>query len=337
MGGDFKITYLSGMDYKDVKFNPNSIVIMNMFVNMTYKKDLLVKNKRISETLHSNLGKIQDHYLQWETNKLSHIDITGTNISKQPIVKRGNKKVLFFSGGVDSFYSFFKHLDDITDLIFIWGHDVDELKQKVLEKQLDVLFNEVRETYKKNIMFIKSQIPPIVDWRAIGHGIAKFAIAYNLNSIGTVYVSGGGTETINQNDGTNHITDSLFSLEGLDIIHVDVCRVDKVVLLSENEFFMRHVRTCYSNGRNAEKGYNCGECLKCVHLLLILEIVDKRKELPVQIFKSDYTQKTFNLESLKVFRGMEEAIDNIYNITKIKMLAYEKGKMEIYEYIDFHF
>jgi len=173
----------------------------------------------------------------------------------------------FFSGGVDSFYSGLRHLDEITALIFLrgWGAfgiDVSSAVRKAaaeLGKPLIEVSTNLREFSDR-----------YVSW-SLYHGAAMATAALLLSSqFGKVYVpSGMYGETFPY--GSHPLLDPLWSTEQTEIVHdaFEATRLQKVAVIALNDVAMRWLRVC----PGYDGAYNCGRCEKCLRTMVGLRLV----------------------------------------------------------------
>jgi 7-cyano-7-deazaguanine synthase in queuosine biosynthesis len=73
-------------------------------------------------------------------------------------------------------------------------------------------------------------------------------------------------------DGSNFITDPLWSSGYTQIIHdgADSRRNDKIKFIAENSNALSILRVCWQ-----DKGYNCGQCSKCLRTMVALREMEK--------------------------------------------------------------
>ena len=109
----------------------------------------LIAEGDISQKFISALSTIQDIYCTWDTS-LHRAEITNVNPVPRPMLTE-NRVGTFFSGGVDSFYTFLKHQDEITDLIFVHGLDI-QLNDISLREKASKQIREVGSSFGKNVI-----------------------------------------------------------------------------------------------------------------------------------------------------------------------------------------
>jgi hypothetical protein len=182
---------------------------------------------------------------------------------------------IFFTGGVDSFYTFLKHHEEITDLIFAHGLDI-KLYNIALRKKTSEMIQKVAKEFGKNIIEIETNVRTIFDeyvgWGEFGHGAALAAIGHLFASeMYRIYIPGSYDKDLIFPWGSHPILDPLWSSETLEFIHdgCEATRVEKVALLSKYDIALHSLRVCWTN---PESVYNCGKCEKCIRTMINLNI-----------------------------------------------------------------
>jgi hypothetical protein len=227
----------------------------------------------ISETLLSALPKIQDIYLAWDPSlcriKLENAKPTNRNLTSQ------NRVGSFFSGGMDSFYTFLKHHEEITDLIFVHGLDI-KLTDKSLRERTASKIREVALSFGKNVIEIetnvRSLLNPYADWGKLAHGAALAAIGHLLyQDFCRIFIPATHTYADLFPWGSHPVLDHLWSSETLTFIHdgCEATRVQKASLISQYDIALKSLRVCWKNPNGS---YNCGQCEKCLRTMINLEV-----------------------------------------------------------------
>lgn len=227
----------------------------------------------ISAKFLSALSTIQDIYSIWEAS-FDRVEIIGTTPIQAPLVSQ--KRVgAFFTGGVDSFYTFLKHNEEITDLIFAHGLDI-KLNDTVLRKKTSDMIHNVANAYGKNVIEIETNVKELleyyVDWGKLGHGPALAAIGNLLYPIfHRIYIPSSYSYSNLFPWGSHPILDPLWSSDSLEFIHdgCEATRVNKVALIAKHEIALQSLRVCWTN---PESLYNCGKCEKCIRTMINLKI-----------------------------------------------------------------
>ncbi len=183
---------------------------------------------------------------------------------------------IFFSGGVDSFYTLLKHQDEITTIIFVHGFDM-MLERTSLRSKVSREIRRVAQELGKNLIEVEINVHELFDQ------YADFAERYGgsvLPSIGLllspqfrkIYIPASEAyEHINP-DSSHPLLDPLWSTENLTFEH-DGCeanRIEKIARISQSDIALRSLRVCFDN---RDDSYNCGRCEKCLRTMIGLQAV----------------------------------------------------------------
>lgn len=173
----------------------------------------------------------------------------------------------FFTGGVDSFYTYLKNKKSITHFITIHGCDI-ALSNKTFFAQTIKAIRKIAFDENKKIVIIKSNfreiIEPIIEWEwNLGSALASAALLLG-SGFKKVYIPSGMKKSQLVPYGTHPDLDPLWSNSTLKIIH-DGCeygRLEKVLhRVSKSPLALKHLRVCCITLKNK---YNCNECFKCI-------------------------------------------------------------------------
>jgi hypothetical protein len=224
----------------------------------------------ISPLLASNLETIRDIYAAWIAGH--RVPLT-FEISSH-VVAPAKGVSLFFSGGVDCFYSLIKHRDEIENLVLIHGFDVPLADTKTFDlteaqaRDVARLFGKRLIIARTNVFWEQSSIP--CDW-GLYYGAALAAVAYALApNHGKIYIGSSFSYEDLHPDGSHPLLDPLWSTEGLQIVHDNPeSRINKLRVLAQYPEVLARLRVCWENQGN----YNCGLCEKCVRTMLGLRTV----------------------------------------------------------------
>lgn len=179
----------------------------------------------------------------------------------------------FFTGGVDSFYTFLKHQREITDLIYVHGFDVDlddwPRRQAIsamgqsIATQTGIRFIEVETDSRKLFRAFGH-------WGFHGHGFALGTVGRLLaGTLDKIYIAASLPWEEMRPWGSHPELDPLFSDEALQFIH-DGCeafRTQKVQAICDHPLVQAHLRVCCEWALGA---YNCGRCEKCLRTMTSL-------------------------------------------------------------------
>jgi hypothetical protein len=187
---------------------------------------------------------------------------------------------LFFSMGVDSFYSLLKNQRDhpageqaVTHLISVHGFDAahdgwDDVFPATLLKNFERVARETGTSLTpvgSNVRQVGARLAP---WTML-HGGAMASVALALGAAWRrVMIAASATYDTIYPWGTHPLLDPLWSTEGLTVVH-DGCElgtIDKTRFVARSQLVLDTLRVCPGYSR----GYNCGRCMKCLRTMIDL-------------------------------------------------------------------
>ncbi len=230
----------------------------------------LAVSDSLSPRLFASQAEIQKLFQNWDTrfNVVPVVAPVG-----EPHQASIGGTGLFFTGGVDSFFSLLRHRDEITHLIFVRGFDIKREEQEVDGSVLPAI-RAVAAQMNKHLVEISTNIrefsDPIVDWALDYHGTALAAVALLLApTLNKVYVAASHAEGDTFRWGSHLFLDPLYSTETLSLIHdgANATRVEKVAAIADDRVVQQTLRVCNKAG-----AYNCGRCEKCLRTMINLRV-----------------------------------------------------------------
>ena len=191
---------------------------------------------------------------------------------------------LFFSLGVDSFYSLLKnardHPDDeatVSHLIAIHGIDVghvawDPAFPLTLLNQSARVARELGKELLPVATNVRRVTGPLAAW-SMGHGAGLASVALTLESMfRRVLIAGSNTYEELEPWGTHPLLDPLWATEQVSFVH-DGCeadRTEKVCFIARSSLVLDTLRVC----PGYTPAYNCGRCRKCLRTMIDLMLAD---------------------------------------------------------------
>lgn len=334
--GEDELYFKVDENYQDfINFDASAFVMALLIPAMKLGEDLIVDGS-ISKKFYEGLEPAMKRLASWNLG-LSPINVT----VKQLTEDKGDPKSvgLFFSGGVDSFYTYLenkKKIKNISHFILVKGYDIDLWNQKLWDETLKTI-NEVASKEGIKVVCVESNllrlIEPIMSW---GYSfIGGFgAIALLLRGgFKEVYRAASYKQIANQTSlMLDMIIDEYIKTEttALCLDGTEATRLEKVKKISDDELVLEHLRVCYLNKNGV---YNCGECDKCLRTMIALKIVnklDRAKTFPNEInmnslrkpfIENEYTaifhqENLDELEKLNLDPELQEAIKSgLENVT----------------------
>ena len=207
--------------------------------------------------------------------QLCQVPVEATRVfaNDSPPQQQGDRRGvgLFFSGGVDSFYSLLTHRAEISHLIYIRGFDTLLPDHALQARNLQALRQAAAEV-NKPLIEVETNLREMLDactrWTRERAATAQLAIALVLGQqVKTVYLGEDfdyfGEKPVGEipfvlgADGVETVFDGLACL-----------RVDKTAYITSSQTAMRWLRVCWQNRGD----YNCGRCEKCLRTMIALHL-----------------------------------------------------------------
>ena len=226
----------------------------------------------ISEQLLAGVDAAQDLLTSWYPETLHKVPVVAaTRNGDQP---PGTGVGLFFSGGVDAFYSLMNHADELTHLVMLRGFDVklgtgSEQVWKPIRAMGEAVCNQLGLRYVEVKTNARRAVSGL-SWLRITHGaiLASAGLALQ-NTVGRMLIASSRGPTRLDPQGTHPDLDPLWSTERTRFQHdTPVERIEKVAALLSYVPAMRWLRVCHRNPHR----YNCGECEKCIRTMIALRL-----------------------------------------------------------------
>jgi hypothetical protein len=240
----------------------------------------------VSPRLAMMLPRIRDIFHTWWPH-LSRIDIDVTS-AVAGAATAPNRSATFFSGGVDSFYTFLKHHGGhgtlpvpMAHVIFMRGTEtrlerlsgVDETEQAV--RAIAARMGAHVIVGETNFRSVLQGPPGHLHWEHHYQGSALAAIALGLSQ-GLRFACIPSAHSYNDlfAEGSTPLVDEMFSTERLQVLHdgAEASRPMKVARIIEwdRDLVLQHLRVCLENRGGAS---NCGRCRKCVRTAVTLRVL----------------------------------------------------------------
>jgi len=236
---------------------------------------------------------VMHEVLHWHIG-LKAVDIVVDALTAD--TQQPDRTASFFSGGVDSFYTYLKHRADpanygrIDSLILVNGFDVDRRSDMQLWNRTLKNIRAIAAAENVELVVVKTNIRelvvPILSWD-YGHGGCLGAVGLSLrNAFRQIYIP--STHSVEEQIpwGSSLALDGHWSTESVTFVHdgTEATRVDKVISqIAKSPLALEHLRVCYQNENGA---YNCGRCDKCLRTMINLYIagaLDKSGTFPHNI------------------------------------------------------
>src|SRR5262249_28421985 len=209
------------------------------------------------------MQEIMQEVLEWDIG-LRPIKIEAANLVLDP--PRLERSASFFSGGVDSFYTYLKHkadpviADRIDALILVNGFDINRHNLQLWDRVLDGI-KSVARADNVELLVVRSNIQdlvePILLWD-YSHGGCLAAVGLFLRgAFHQIYIPSTHSVAEQIPWGSNLALDGHWSTESTTFVHdgTEATRLGKVISqIARSPLALAHLRVCFANENGA---YNC--------------------------------------------------------------------------------
>jgi len=191
---------------------------------------------------------------------------------------------LFFSVGVDSFYSLLRCHESPGRLVTVHGFDV-VLSDGARMAGVEASLRAVCEACGLRPILVRTNLRehPLMQAAPWGrtHGGALAAVAHALGEgVDEVLISSSVSLSRKHKWGSHWTTDPLFGSSRLSLreLGMELKRLDKLRTLVDEPLVRRHLRVCWENRSPAG---NCSRCGKCLMTRLVLHDCGALEDFPV--------------------------------------------------------
>ena len=235
----------------------------------------LIIEGSISGRLYMGMHEVMQEVLRWDIG-LQPVSIEAAALVTDP--PRPRRSASFFSGGVDSFYTYLKHssdpleTDQITAFILVNGFDIDRHNLQLWDRALENI-QAVARADDVELMVVRSNVQDLVEpvllWDYSHGGCLAAAGLFLRGSFNQIYIPSTHSVAEQIPWGSNLALDGHWSTEGTRFIHdgTEATRLEKVSQIAQSPLALEHLRVCFANEKGA---YNCGRCDKCLRTMVNL-------------------------------------------------------------------
>lgn len=183
------------------------------------------------------------------------------------------ERALFFSGGVDSFYTLLRSGERVDRLLLVHGFDYaldDGPRLEATERMLGEV--AAARGIRRAVIRTDAREHPLfdgVEWER-AHGGVLAAVAHLLgDDFGEVLISSSVNRENPMPWGSHWKLDPLWSSSRRRIVHVGQAlrKEDKIREIAGEPLARRHLRVCWEN---RSRWGNCSRCYKCLYARLVL-------------------------------------------------------------------
>lgn len=277
----------------------------------------LAADTSLSAALADGLDQLQEIYRMWFP-RLSRITVDGRVTPTPP---HRAERATFFSAGVDSLYTYYRKRETLSRLVFLIGIDM-QVDNESLAAETVRRNREFAEAEGKTLVVVASNIRELGyrhDFSWAHHycagGLGAIALLLGFE---TMLVPASQPAVDLYPDGSSPVIDPLYTSEATRIIYEGpAIRYRKMRYLADYPEALALLRVCWQ-----DRGYNCGECEKCLRTMLIARMFDI--DIPT-------LPKLDDLGRLRGWRIITETQANIF--LNLKRAAQESGKRDVQRYL----
>lgn len=248
----------------------------------------------ISASLLCAADSVQNIFHNWFP-ELTRIPVSADPLSRSR--ERRGGIGCFFSGGVDSLYTFLKHEQEITTIVYVHGFDVG-LNDDPLRKKISDALHEFAARTGKSLIEVATNLRDFTNqhgaWGDKIHGSALASVGLLLDSLlERIYVPSSYAYSELFPWASHPLVDPLWSTETIQIVHdgCEASRFEKVATIAGDDRALSTLRVCWENRNGA---YNCEVCEKCLRTMTALEILGALNKCPTFL-------APLNLETIRQF------------------------------------
>jgi hypothetical protein len=229
----------------------------------------------------SNVEQLLDIFHEWWGYPKLMPKAIGCHTGK---TMRAEKTALFFSGGVDSFFSLLRYDQRIDTLVTVHGFDINLQDATRIAALKSSLSRIAAETGKESII-IRTNVREHPEfgkapWQR-SHGGVLGAVSHLVSdSVGRILISSSYANVNERPWGSHPKTDPLWSCDGLQIVHfgAEFERIEKLLSIAHEPLVRQHLRVCWEN--LSSEG-NCSRCEQCLRNRLVLADCGELANYPV--------------------------------------------------------
>ena len=268
MVGAFRLVYHFPPGWK-LTTRGDAFLAASLIPAMATGEDLEVAPEApVSPRLLEGIARIQDILHIWNP-ELKKVRIRAT---LAPDRNSSQQVASFFSGGVDSGYTYLRHAHEITQMVLVHGMDIP-LQNEQLFEQVWKHASSAVQSFGKRCVTVRCNVQEFggamgVTW-ALLHGAALASVALLLGCRRIFVPSTSRCDHLHP-WGSHLLLDHNWSTEACEIVHdgIEASRVDKLKRIVGLPVLLESLRVC-----NSGATYNCGRCGKCIRTMTALRLL----------------------------------------------------------------
>ena len=269
---------------------PKSILVIPFLCNVlpiVWLEDVTIELDSIDKAFYESIPEFKNGYIDMYPDASFKGKVIAKVIEDNSFVNEYDKKksALFFSGGVDSYCTLVKHLDENPDLISVWGSDIPYDNKDgwdVLSKSLEIEANELKLPY----IVVHSDFRKVIDegllgtkyfpvlhdywWHGVQHGIALIGHAAPICYIrknNFLYIAATFYDGIKTTCASDPTIDNFIKFSSAQVIHDSyIPRQDKIkeIVKARKNGVPINLHVCWQE----TSGENCCKCEKCCRTII---------------------------------------------------------------------
>ena len=241
----------------------------------------LVINGSISRKLYEGMQQIGKKIFEWNI-LANRAEVKAERVVEDEPELKPRHVGTFFSGGVDSFYTYLKHEHDKNDpighFVLMNGTDID-LRNKVLWKATKENIQKIAERSGVELIAVETNIQVLLEPMIspdFTHGGALAAVGLCLRKgLKKIYIPATFSVEEQIPYGSHPELDHYWSTETIQFDHdgTEATRFNKIDWqITKSPLALEYLRVCYMNSKGT---YNCGKCEKCLRTMISLYALGK--------------------------------------------------------------
>ena len=301
----------------------------------------------ISRSLYKNSSYIQDIFQSWYPDEfIKTPPVVSKYIERDTPTQDTRGVAMFFSGGVDSFYTLKKNINEIDSIIFVKGFDIP-LENEALLDSVEASIKQVALHYNKKLEIVKTNLRNFSNiyalWGYHYHGAALAAVGHLLaHKYKQIFISSTHTYQDVFPWGSSPLLDHLFSSELVRFVHdgSEASRFEKTKFISNDDFAINRIVVCHERIDMQTDEKNCSKCEKCLRTMIALEasgVLNETNNFKHEIELSRL--KALNIEDENTISFVREnalalsgtkvpALKKVKAILDEHLMRYEEGEMK---------
>ena len=241
----------------------------------------------ISPKLAYGMLEYRNIFHTWSPKLFQMIDVKFDSI--EPIIHYDGQTAVAtaFSGGVDSFYTLWSHLDQNQDIpdarlthgLFVHGLDL-RLEDEINYLRTAEIYTDLFQHLGLELIRLSTNAYQFSEFRipwTLFDGPPLIGAALLLSPFLRRFYTPSGMPSYNDliPQATSPLIDHLLSTENLDVIHhgASVNRITKIAVLSDWSITHHHLRVC-SDKQRLDGLKNCSACHKCYRTIAVLSLLN---------------------------------------------------------------